>query len=315
MSSHRLTLKMNRDVDFAHARETYVIYPWIRDGEDLVRPIRIGPNDAHIAIARISQKHPNRLQAFVTIDDAVSKGVQQVRAALVRCLQLDYPYVRIEELARNDPILLAALNHRGLGRGKLYPDVFEALCGVVCAQRCNFVRIYGMMQKLAETFGDRTAETVNGVTVYAFPTPAKIASGTEEQLRACSVGFRAKTLANIATYFANVGYSWANWKDRSPQDVILSLFNIKGIGPYTANLAVNLAYGRGGHAHIDTYVVDVIGKLYLKNPKATMKQVTHFVTDSWGEMGETVLDLLTTDTEQWIGKLDKKVGVKSGARK
>jgi len=46
MKRHRLELPMNRHVDFAHARETYVIYPWVRDGEELVRPVRFGSKDA-----------------------------------------------------------------------------------------------------------------------------------------------------------------------------------------------------------------------------------------------------------------------------
>ena len=48
--------------------------------------------------------------------------------------------VLIGDLAEREAIpkkflenILLALKHRGLGRGKLYPDLFEALCGVVCA--------------------------------------------------------------------------------------------------------------------------------------------------------------------------------------
>jgi len=314
MKRHRLELPMNRHVDFAHTRETYVIYPWVRDGEELVRPVRFGPKDAQIAVARIRQTGPERLEADVSLDGRASEGLAQVREALVRCLQLDYPYDEIEALAADDRVLAAALTHRGLGRGKLYPDLFEALCGVVCAQRTSFARIYGMMRKLAEAFGDPTAETVDGATVYAFPTPAQMAAASDEQLRACSVGFRARGLASVATYLAESGYTWQDWKTRDPAEVIPDLLGIKGVGPYTANLAVNLSYGRGGTAHVDTYVTNVIGTLYLNNPNASPEQVAQFIDHRWSTHGEAVLDLLTTDTEVWTAELGVTVGVRSGAR-
>src|SRR6266550_2688393 len=266
MKRHRLELPMNRHVDFTHARETYVIYPWVRDGEELVRPVRFGPKDAQIAVARIRQTGPERLEADVSLDGRASEGLAQVR----------------EALAADDRVLAAALAHRGLGRGKLYPDLFEALCGVVCAQRTSFARIYGMMRKLVEAFGEPTAETADGATVYAFPTPAQMAVASEEQLRACSVGFRAKGLASVATYLAESGYTWQDWKTRDPAEVIPDLLGIKGVGPYTANLAVNLSYGRGGTAHVDTYVTNVIGTLYLNNPNASPEQVAQFIDHRWG---------------------------------
>ena len=39
-----------------------------------------------------------------------------------------------------------------------------------------------------------------------------------------------------------------------------------------------------------------------------------FIDDRWGDMGEVVLDFLTTDTGKWVGELGKTVGVRSGAR-
>jgi hypothetical protein len=71
----------------------------------------------------------------VHLDGRASEGLAQVREALVRCLQLDYPHDEIEALAAEDRVLAAVLKHCGRGGGKLYPDLFEALCGVVCAQR------------------------------------------------------------------------------------------------------------------------------------------------------------------------------------
>jgi len=50
MSGHTLDLAVNRHVNFAHARETYVIYPWVGDGDELVRPLRLGQQDVQILL-------------------------------------------------------------------------------------------------------------------------------------------------------------------------------------------------------------------------------------------------------------------------
>ena len=113
---------------------------------------------------------------------------------------------------------------------------------------------------------------------------------------------------------ADVKLTIQDWKTRDPAEVIPDLLGIKGVGPYTANLAVNLSYGRGGTAHVDTYVTNVIGTLYLNNPNASPEQVAQFIDHRWGAYGEAVLDLLTTDTEVWTAELGVTVGVRSGAR-
>ena len=314
MTTHTLVLPTDGHVDFAYALETYLIYPWVSDGNVLVRPLRIGADDAAVAVTRVRQTRPQELTAIVELDDDVPNPLAEIRAILERCLQTTYPRSQIEALAAEDPILRAAVAHRGLGRGKLYPDLFEALCGVVCAKRTTFNRVPGMMRNLAEAFGPATADKVDGRTIHAFPTPATLAAATDEQIRDCKVGFRAKDLANIAGYLTEIGYSWHTWRTREPSHVIQDLQGIRGVGPYTANLAINLVYGTGGTAHVDTYVQDVIGRLYLNKPDATLAEVAAFVDIRWGAMGETVLDYLTTDTEQWVTTLGKTVGVRSGAR-
>ncbi|WP_433717102.1 DNA-3-methyladenine glycosylase family protein (plasmid) [Nocardia sp. CA-084685] len=309
-----IDLDLDRHVDFAHALQTYMIYPWVRDGDELVRPMRTGPGDATITTTRIRQSGPTTLRATLTGQDLTAETIADVRTMLSRCLQLDYPYDAVEALTQDDPVLAAAVAHRGLGRGKLYPDIFEALCGVVCAQKSNFNRIYAMMRNLGTAFGEPTSETVDDTTIYAFPTPTRLAAASDEQLRECKVGYRAKGLAAVASTLAEAGYSWHEWRDRGPAEVIPELLTIKGVGPYTANLAVNLSFGTGGAAHVDTYVIDVIGRLYLDNPNPAPERVAEFIDQRWGELGETVLDYLTTDTDTWVAELGTQVGVKSGAR-
>lgn len=313
MNTTHIQLHMSRKVDFSYALTTYVIYPWIAHDNELIRPLRLGPDDQHVVLARTRQASPDCLDVAITGADGAAL-LDEAKATLVRCLQLDYPYDAIAKLAGEDRILAAALRHRGYGQGKLYPDLFEALCGVICAQRTSFARIYSMMRKLAETFGDRLPNMPGLPAVYAFPKPERLAAASDAELRACSVGFRARGLASVASYFARQRYTWHEWQHRDPAAVISELLGIKGVGPYTANLATNLSYGRGGAPHIDSYVTKLIAVCYLSQPTASETTVMDYVQGRWGDLAEHVLDLLTTDTEIWTAELGLDVGVRSGAR-
>lgn len=105
-----------------------------------------------------------------------------------------------------------------------------------------------------------------------------------------------------------------DWKSRKPAEVIPDLLGIKGVGPYTANLAVNLTYGRGGTAHVDTYVDprdrDAVPRQPERQPRAG--RAVHRPLMGW--LGEAVLDLLTTDTEVWVTELGATVDVRPCAR-
>jgi hypothetical protein len=92
------------------------------------------------------------------------------------------------------------------------------------------------------------------------------------------------------------------------------MIKIRGVGPYTSQLAVNLTFG-GGVGHVDSYVAAVISTFYFAGARLGEAAVEEFIRDRWGDDGEYVVDLLTTDSEQWCCHLGvAALSVRSGAR-
>jgi 3-methyladenine DNA glycosylase/8-oxoguanine DNA glycosylase len=304
-------LEVPPDFDFDFLLDTYLIYPWMPREGALVRPLRIGPEDRKLVVARM-EPADSRLRVTLYADEPLDQADRRyIREELTRSLCLR-PAAVLVELAADDPVIAAALQIRGKGTGKLYPDLFEALCGVVCAQRTNFARIYAMMQNLATRYGTPLPGPYRDD--FAFPPPADLAAVDPDDIRECRVGFRAGTLSAVARWLAEQQYAWYDWRTLDPVAVPEMLTGIKGIGPYTSNLAVSLSYGHGGEPHVDTYVRRIIGTCYLNDPDASEASVRSFVTSRWQEHAETVIGLLTTDTEMWAETLGLDIGVRSGAR-
>jgi N-glycosylase/DNA lyase len=204
------------------------------------------------------------------------------------------------------------MEHRGFGRGKLYPDLFEGVCGVVCAQRIAFQRVYGMMESLARTFGGRLQ--IDGQDYWAFPRPRDLSGRTEEDVRACGLGFRARYVLGIAKAMASDPVPYTAWRQNGEAALRERLLTLPGIGPYTADLSIAVVYGRTVQPHVDSYVRSVISTLYFGGEEQDDAAVAAFIAKRWGSASEQVLDLLTTDTQTWATPLGYRLSVRSGAR-
>lgn len=310
------SLAVNGPYDIAPALETYLIYPWLREADSLVRILRCGPDGTTLIKAEIRQvgsvREPD-LQATFRSESALSADtVSEATEALMRCLQLRSNLGDIYKLSTDDNVLRAAMEHRGFGRGKLYPDLFEGVCGVVCAQRIAFQRVYEMMETLARTFGERFR--IDGRDYWAFPRPVDFTGRAVEEVKVCGLGFRARYVLGIANAMASHPVPYTEWRHNGEIALRERLLELPGIGPYTANLAIAVVYGRTARPHVDSYVRSVISTLYFKGVEQEEPTVASFIATRWGAASEQVLDLLTTDTERWAAPLGFQLNVRSGAR-
>ncbi len=300
---------------FEFARTRYVIPAWYVQEDTLLRIIRLGDRNTDIFVAEI--KADNEVETTNLDVDIYgarqldSDDIEGIRTTLNRCLRLEDPINNaVFEIAKADRIVAAALNHRGRNRGKLYPNLFEALCGVICGQRISFARLPTMMGRMAK----QTAPSVRfgGHTYAAFPNAGEIIDKGEEVLRNCGLGFRSKRIFLMAK-------AWQQKNFGELQDLPLSelrdhLVELPGVGPYTANLALTLTTGKYEEPHIDSFVCTLIGTFYYGGSIQTEKETLRFVKEHWGLAAEPILGILTTDTEEWAAPLGFDLPVRSGAK-
>ena len=298
--------------DFAPALTEYVIYPWAREGESLARILRLASGAVVKAEIRCTGT-PRRPLLGVDVRSAVPLGqgdVHEVGATLRRCLLLDADPRPFYALARRDPVLRAAVGQPRGGRGKLYPTVFEALVGVICAQNTRFERVYDMMERLAAAFG--TPLDLDGRRYFAFPTPADLAAAPEEAIRACKVGYRARYLGAVARQVVERGLDLEGLRGLPAGEARALLLTLPGVGPYAADLALSVGLGHPA-IHVDSFVRAIISTFYFGGAPVSDEEAAGFARTRWGRYAGAAIGALTTNTHIWAKEVGVDFPLPSGA--
>ena len=174
---------------------------------------------------------------------------------------LDHDLAAIRATCREHPEILAAAEAcRGL-RIMRQPK-WECLATFILSPMKQVPHIRLMSLALRERFGRK----LSGTCVPAFPEPAAIAAATEEELRACGLGFRAKGLLGTARAVASGDFDPESLTGLPTTEARETLCTLPGIGRKVANCILLFAYER-----LDAVPVDVwIGRILkaLRPPRA-----------------------------------------------
>ena len=142
-----------------------------------------------------------------------------------------------------EPLLAAALRHsRGL-RIAGTASLWEALVTAVLSQQINLAFAYDIRRELAAAFGRRGRFA--GETYFGFPEPRRMARETEGSLRRFRLSrAKAGTLARLADAFASEDMSEEEIAVLPDDEAIDRLTAIKGVGRWTAEIALLRGLGR-----------------------------------------------------------------------
>jgi len=181
----------------------------------------------------------------------------------ILCTDLDLkPFYR---LGRKDDLLAPIVpSFRGL-KLPASPTVFESLVMAVLSQQVNLTFAYSIKKELVETFGEKWS--VNGETFYAFLRPERFAAETEESLLRFRLSrAKAGTLVRLGQAFASGALKENDLAVLPDEDVVERLIAIKGIGRWSAEIALLRGLARvdafpGGDLGVVKYVAQgLLGK-------------------------------------------------------
>jgi DNA-3-methyladenine glycosylase II len=193
----------------------------------------------------------------------------------ILCTDLDLkPFYR---LVKNDELLgLIAPRFRGL-KLPASPTVFESLVMAVLSQQVNLTFAYSIKKELVETFGE--TQQVNGDLYHAFPSPARFAEQKEEALLRFRLSrAKAGTLVRLGQAFASGATTDQELTALADDEVVARLTQIKGIGRWSADIALLRGLARidafpGGDLGVVKYVAQ---GLLGKTEKATEAEMREF---------------------------------------
>lgn len=153
----------------------------------------------------------------------------------ILCIDLNLkPFYR---LARKDTLLAPIIpRFRGL-KCASSPTVFESLVMAVLSQQVNLTFAYSIKRELVEAFGETLS--VGGETYHAFPQPERFATESPENLRRFRLSSaKAGTLVRLGQVFASGALSEEGLRVLPDEEVVERLMQIKGIGRWSAEIAL-----------------------------------------------------------------------------
>lgn len=166
----------------------------------------------------------------------------------------DYSAIRKACEGRNAFVDEAMAYGRGLRI--LAQDPWEMLITFIVSQRKNMPAIASAVEQLAQRFGS-PVETERG-TVYAFPTPEQLAAASEDDLRACSLGYRAPYIAETTRQVLSGELDLGSLAKADDAALFEGLQEARGVGAKVANCVCLFGYGRTSQVPVDVWIARAI---------------------------------------------------------
>lgn len=303
---YKISSEVARSFDLDFACRHYNIYPWISGGSTLLRVLRL-PLSGLPYLVEISQSSDGlRVGAFLE-DDVFNQEKDDIKEHIAFCLGLDSDYAFLVNASAEDSVLAAALKTNQGIRPKRYGDIFEAVCGAICAQNVDFRRLYQMMELLAKRLGPKF--NVERESFWAFPTAEEVANKSLDSIKECKVGYRAQRILDAAKWFSKnaseLNINQAYLKMLDSELAIEKICKIPGIGPYSAAIVLSAGCGRQDIFHLDSFTRHILQEFYFDGKSVDDDELRRFVDTKWHGYCGSVAHVLTTNTESWAKHLGR----------
>lgn len=134
-------------------------------------------------------------------------------------------------LAQIDPQdeYLSRAARRGSGIRILRQDLWEMIVTFLISQQNTITRIRRCVQNICEKYGEKCF-TAEGISYYAFPKPQALADASEEELRACNLGYRSKYVLRTAQSIVSGEVSLDAVRAMTYEEARAELLKLYGIG-------------------------------------------------------------------------------------
>lgn len=183
----------------------------------------------------------------------------------------------------DDPIMNAARDHcRGLRI--IRQPKWECLATFITSSMKQVAHIRQIAHALRRRFGK--INSIDKREIYSFPTAARLAQSSEEELRECALGYRAKNLFATARLVESGQADLEAWSALSDADLRTKLCQLPGVGSKVANCVMLFAYERLRAFPIDVWIERVLKQQYFpRTRKLTAERLRTFSETHFGENG------------------------------
>ncbi|MEA3186349.1 MAG: N-glycosylase/DNA lyase, partial [Chthoniobacter sp.] len=193
------------------------------------------------------------------------------------------PLAKICRSFPRDPAMRAARDFCS-GLRLIRQPAWECLATFITSSMKQVAHIRQISLTLRKRYGE--SKQILGQEIFTFPSAERIGELTEQELRGCALGYRAKNLLATARLIASGEANLAEW-GKLPDDALRAqLCELPGVGSKVANCVMLFAYERLRAFPIDVWIERVLRQQYFpRKRKVTPQQLRAFCDDYFGEHG------------------------------
>jgi len=183
---------------------------------------------------------------------------------------LDHPLAAICASFPDDPTMRAA---RAFCRGLriIRQPKWECLATFICSSMKQVAHIRQISLALRARFGEPRKidppwprrRRGGAITLFTFPGPDRLAASSENELRECALGYRAKNLLGTARLVSNGDVDLKAMRKLPDADLREALCALPGVGAKVANCVMLFAYERLRAFPIDVWIERVLRERYF----------------------------------------------------
>jgi N-glycosylase/DNA lyase len=208
---------------------------------------------------------------------------QNAHATVFHYFALDHPLDEICASFPRDPVMNAA---RAFCRGLriIRQPKWECLATFICSSMKQVAHIRQISRALRERFGEK--KEIRGHKVFSFPPADRLAGETENELRECGLGYRARNLLATAKRVALREVNLDSWSALPDGELREQLRHLPGVGAKVANCVMLFGYERIKAFPIDVWIERVLREKYFpRKRKVTSASLAEFAADYFGAHG------------------------------
>jgi len=196
-----------------------------------------------------------RADGHVSIDPATPVDAAVVAGYLD--LETDYA-ARIDALPWRSDVVVDSLRQRWGGLRLLRQPLEEVLLGFICSSTKQIVQIKAMLETLATRFG----QPVAGSPWNRLPTWRELSTVSEEELRACALGYRARYVKAVADFLADHPAFLHRVSALPYPEAKTALISLPGVGEKVADCVLLFGDARWEAFPVDTWIDKILRQSY-----------------------------------------------------
>ena len=181
----------------------------------------------------------------------------------IRYFDLDCDYSEYINMINPRDKYLTAAGEMGSGIRILQQDLWEMIISFLISQQNNITRIKKCIENISREFGVRKTSST-GAEYYAFPTAEALALATEEQLRECNLGYRAKYVLDTARKVCFGDISLNSLHDMTYKAARKELLGLYGVGEKVADCICLFGLHQLDAFPVDTHIRQALDAHYKR---------------------------------------------------